>query len=435
MRDRAAANSSKSSQLPAPEYYSWQVPGRPVSIQLLLDVVDRLETEIMDAFWAVPKRGAEIGGLLLGRKDEAGTVVVEDYELVPCEYQHGPSYRLSSRDTANLGQAIASRAHQKDRQVVGYFRSHTREGFQLEEDDGSLIRQYFADPGSVVLLVRPFASKCCAAGFFLWEDGTIRPESNHLEFPFRRSELTRTLPSAGTDEEPAVRQSGRPEFAAEREAASQKEPVPHPEPRQVPPAGPNMLWKLDVWPQFRALAQRRYWALAAVTSLALVILQYGIFRLVSSSPSGSARHEESIVPLSVERVGQLLRITWNRKARAVAEARRGVLLITDGGYRKELHLGVTQLRSGSVAYVPLTRDVDVNFQLNLEGNNHATVTESLRVVIPPPPETVPAQPPTTLPSVTTVPVSTQAQADAKPLKVPAKPRIKPRRRAFFDDGL
>ena len=47
-------------------YYVWEVPGQPVIVHLRLDVVDRLAAEVMRGFGAVPKRGAEVGGVLIG---------------------------------------------------------------------------------------------------------------------------------------------------------------------------------------------------------------------------------------------------------------------------------------------------------------------------------------------------------------------------------
>jgi hypothetical protein len=51
---------------PPPGYYVWEVPGKPVAVHLHLDVLDRIASEVMRGFGAVPKRGAEVGGLLIG---------------------------------------------------------------------------------------------------------------------------------------------------------------------------------------------------------------------------------------------------------------------------------------------------------------------------------------------------------------------------------
>src|SRR5712691_6344850 len=75
-----------------PGYYVWQISGKPVEVHLHLDVLDRLASEIMRGFGAVPKRAAEVGGLLLGtiQPGSPSIVRIEDYEPVPCHYRRGP---------------------------------------------------------------------------------------------------------------------------------------------------------------------------------------------------------------------------------------------------------------------------------------------------------------------------------------------------------
>jgi hypothetical protein len=84
--------SDSGSVVPIPGFYVWEVPGKPISIQLSLDVVDRLQQDVMRGFGALPRRGAEVGGILLGSSSGAGQVVrVEDYIQVPIQYKRGPS--------------------------------------------------------------------------------------------------------------------------------------------------------------------------------------------------------------------------------------------------------------------------------------------------------------------------------------------------------
>src|SRR5690348_7637215 len=81
-------------------FYLWEVPGKPVSIQLHFDVIDRLTPEILRGLGALKRRGAEVGGLLLGRTEPGSPrkITIEDFEPVPTEYLTGPSYNLSARD-------------------------------------------------------------------------------------------------------------------------------------------------------------------------------------------------------------------------------------------------------------------------------------------------------------------------------------------------
>src|SRR5205807_9387143 len=78
-------------------YYLWEFPEKPVSVRVSLDVVDRLERDVLESFRAITARGSEVGGLLLGRSEAGPTVktIIENYELFHCDYSRGPLYLLS----------------------------------------------------------------------------------------------------------------------------------------------------------------------------------------------------------------------------------------------------------------------------------------------------------------------------------------------------
>ena len=54
---------------------------------------------------------------------------------MPCEYASGPSYVLSANDKQQFKEAVERWQPSLDRDLyaVGYFRSHTRDGFSLDE--------------------------------------------------------------------------------------------------------------------------------------------------------------------------------------------------------------------------------------------------------------------------------------------------------------
>src|SRR5258708_34337149 len=67
---------------------------------------------VQEGFKALPRRGLEIGGLLIGTARAAGnlTVVdVDDFEPVESEHATGPSYVLSDADRRLLKERIAAR--------------------------------------------------------------------------------------------------------------------------------------------------------------------------------------------------------------------------------------------------------------------------------------------------------------------------------------
>src|ERR1700683_2663790 len=83
-------------------YYVWELPGKPVVVHLNLAIIDRLAAEVMRGFGAVPKRGAEVGGLLLGTIEPGAPSIVriEDFAAVECDYKRGPSYLFSDEMAA-----------------------------------------------------------------------------------------------------------------------------------------------------------------------------------------------------------------------------------------------------------------------------------------------------------------------------------------------
>ncbi|MCS7314579.1 MAG: TonB family protein [Bryobacterales bacterium] len=198
MPNPTASAPADASPAAAPQSYRWEVSGKPLAIEIRLDVVERLDQEVVRTFRAITSRGSEIGGLLLGhvRQGPRPVVVIEDYETVPCDYERGPLYLLAEQDRRRLEQALARwrEAPPQGPRVVGYFRSNTRKELQLDDEDVALLRQYFPDPQQVCLLVKPFASRANLAGFFLWE-GSEPQRRSDLTFAFNRAELSKSLAS------------------------------------------------------------------------------------------------------------------------------------------------------------------------------------------------------------------------------------------------
>lgn len=162
--------------------YLWQDPGDTIVIQVSLELVERLGAAVQQALGDGP-RGMEIGGLLLGRllPGPVPAVLVEDFELVPCEHLRGVSYTLSAAERHNLGGRLKRR---RTNAVVGFFRSHTRPGLYMDQDDFAVFSRYFGDPSQVFLLVRPEVGGPATGGFFFWEEGDINRRSPYRPFPF-----------------------------------------------------------------------------------------------------------------------------------------------------------------------------------------------------------------------------------------------------------
>jgi len=329
----------------APGYYVWQVLGKPVEVHLQLDVLDRLASEIMRGFGAVPKRGTEVGGLLLGtiQPGSPSIVFIEDFEPVRCHYRRGPSYLFTEDDSAALEQAFERTKPDPSRSIygVGYFRGHTRPGLSLAPEDVALLDQFFPGPAHVALLVKPFGTKVSVAGFFIREDGVF-PEITPLEFPFGRRELT-------GEEAPTRLSLGDPST-----------PLAGPAPAAPPASNPRHSW---IW-----------MPLAFVFLLLGAVLGYqAAVNMRSRVVAGSPR--DYSLSLSVVKTGGNLTVRWDGQSAAVRAAQRGLLEIDDSGYTKSVELDAAQLLNGSLIYRNSTKTV--HFRLTVYPAARLNITETL----------------------------------------------------------
>src|SRR5579872_273701 len=123
---------SDSEERAEPEvFYDWNAQGQPVAISINLNLIDLLSLEVIEGFKSIPKRGLEIGGLLLGRVDASENeplVIVEDRELFHSEHLHGPSFLLSPHDREQWAELTTRWGADTNKgfHAVGLFRSDTR---------------------------------------------------------------------------------------------------------------------------------------------------------------------------------------------------------------------------------------------------------------------------------------------------------------------
>jgi len=354
----------------SPGSYIWEIPGKQVSIHLQYDVVDRLLQEVMRGFGSVPRRGAEVGGLLLGTSEltDRLTVRIEDYDPVPCSYMNGPSYLLSERDLHEFADTHDRWRVGPDRRIyaVGYYRSHTRDGMSVTPEDMSLMKKYLPPPKNIALIIKPYATKVSVAGFFFYEDGVMQTETTLLEFPFRRKEL-----GGGV--------SGVERFHSSRTAPPREEPAAGAPPtavaeEDVDPA--NLELAPPLVPKQESFA-RKGWVWIPLSFIFLflgVLLGFQAALSLNKKPAGDSSLDPYSLALSVSKAGESLSIRWDRMAPAIRGAQRGVLSITDGSYHKQLDLDPSQLQIGSVIYRRVSGTV--NFKLEVFTRERSSIVET-----------------------------------------------------------
>src|SRR5262249_45954458 len=153
-------------------YASWQAPGS-TEIRVSSLVMDGIYTEVMKEFDAVDGRGAEAGGILLGRCTES-EIVVDDYEPVLCEYRFGPSFHLSGSDRSGLRETLERLREHEEFSIVGWYRSDTCQEFALGEEDRELLDNELQRDSVVTLLIKPGRSQPYEVKLFLREKGRLQ---------------------------------------------------------------------------------------------------------------------------------------------------------------------------------------------------------------------------------------------------------------------
>lgn len=377
-------------------FYSWEPEGKAIKVLIDFEVIDRMSQDVMRGFGAVPRRGAEVGGVLIGTVEAGDKLVVhiQDFETVPCPHKRGPSYLLTEEDEQVFA-ATVERSRQRNERglhAIGYFRSHTRDGLGLSEEDLQFFARYFPDPSAVVLLIRPFATRVSMAGFFFEENGQIKPDQSFLEFPFRRKELGGGVPENG----PRELERGRVEpirmQAASAAASFGSSGLPNlaSATSGVPMAG-GLLGQL---PGFEARTPgdngeeqaptissrfKRTWVWLPLSFIFLMLgVLAGFFFAMGGRKASllSTNPDVYRLALAVKRDPGALHLTWDRSLPAIRQAEGGVLWINEGTPRaKEVRLRAADLQSGSV----LVRiDGNASFRLEVflsDGNRLSEVYE------------------------------------------------------------
>lgn len=363
-------------------FYVWKPAERPISVQLQFDVVDRILLEVMRGFGAVPKRGAEVGGILLGTAEVVGgqiVVKVEDFEAVECDHASGPSYILSDDDRAAFVESMSRWRTGPDRRIyaVGYYRGHTRDGICLAAEDLAVLEELFPEPTAIAMVVKPYATKVSVGGIFFREDGQFRADASHLEFPFRRKELgggasgMERLTSAARFGQQRIGEDPRFRF---RETVGQNEGAPAPaEPDRVPEysAPPAAVAEPS-----KGKGVRGGWVwipLSFIFMLLGVVVGFQIALSMRPKQPANPWLEAWDMTLQVKRAGEELAVTWDPLAPAVRNASRGALIIQSREETRTIDLRGPQLKGGSVIY----RGVPdrVIFRLEVYPRERAVVSE------------------------------------------------------------
>ncbi|HLK65300.1 MAG TPA: hypothetical protein VKU19_17795 [Bryobacteraceae bacterium] len=410
------------------ELATWTVDECAFTIEYSLRALDDIRLAVVDAFFSLPRGGAEIGGILLGTHSSR-VVTISDYLPLDCEHATGPSFVLSPRDHDKLAHMLAAaRGNPGGLEPVGWYHSHTRSEINLTPADIEIHNRYFPERWQVAVVLKPHTFHPCRAGFFFRErDGSIHSSGSYQEVALDPLSV-RPLPEARSSPEarpareprsetevhstpipapplpkrapepaplviPPVPTPSRPDPEArttiertrlpERptlddlplpEPKSAAKSVPEPEPVAEPVAEPTV-----PPPAFTEAAPAKSWGtfgvlLALAAGLAFGAAAYQTRELWLPHGSAASNSNPSSIGLTILDVGGQLQIRWNRESPAVRSADEGSLVIEDGSALPQaVQLNSTHLRQGSFTYGRQSERVDV--ALTLHGPDSQTVRE------------------------------------------------------------
>lgn len=356
---------------------TWSVPECPFTVQASARVLDDIRLAVTDAFFSLPRGGAEIGGLLLGKFDHS-RLIISGYAALACEHAYGPSFTLSPPDEERLTVLLAAHAnHAGGLRPVGWYHSHTRSGIFLSDADLGIQQRFFPEPWQVALVMKPHTFEPTRIGFFFREaDGSVHASACYREGvldPLPIRQMPSGAPTAPPSNEPPPRRF-RPDavtgpglgrvldvapVAAPAEAAEAAIPVPETTATELP--APKFLTE-------SASSSRRWMAvgIGIVALLGTLGAAFQVRQMWLPQVLDVLRQEPAVTTAppalglnTIDREGQL-QINWDGNSPAVRRASDAVLEITDGGpLPVAIQLDTGHLETGAFTYARTSEKVDV----------------------------------------------------------------------------
>ena len=346
----------------------------------LESVVCRLRLAVIEGFTALPHRGLEIGGLLIGSED-SGDLRIDSIQEIPCEHRYGPSYALSESDREKLTDLLAKPRPPEAGQVIGFFQSFTGREPGIEEAHESFVAAHFPRGDFFFLLLQPLSTEHCLATLRLFRDGVVQPEFGDATFAFEPKSLPvihfdirHDLPTAP---QPAISEPQDQHWEPAADEVPISEPVP-----------------LPTW--IAAEPSRRSLGVPALVAIAALMGGAAGYALKSSQAMPPAQALWAELRLDARFSGEKLLVTWDSAGMRSFQAVRGTLRITEEGTQREIPLDGTQIAAGRYQCTPSHSDVAVRLAVTERGQPVAM--ESVRLA--PAPTTIAVPIPNAQPSVT-----------------------------------
>jgi outer membrane biosynthesis protein TonB len=347
-----------------------------LSLRFSREALSALTAEIGAGFMSIPRRGAEVGGILAGEMAQKGSewsVSVDRIIPVSIQYQFGPSWRLSAADKHEF-QQLVHKGCQSSR-LIGWFRSNTRPEHEPEEADRQISQTFFPGDQSIFLFCEPSADGQVKARCII-----VLPRRVEVAFAFEVGKFSRLEAL----------------FHSRNDDASEAAPVlapaiPGPLSGTAPAAPRRTLVSRNVKIAVAALAMTAsvWYARGHVFTATTARADAGSMSLVPTAAAASpAPAPATPAPLGPRADYQLglradyqkdsLLIGWNRAAPVLASAASATFRIADAGRTRILDLSARELQNGSIVYKPKADEISV--ELNVTARDGATASQSIRII-------------------------------------------------------
>jgi hypothetical protein len=366
-----------------------------------------LSNRVIEAVRAVPRGGAEIGGLLVASSTRLGFVRVRQILPVPIEYRFGPGFRPSPDDIVAFQRATSLVQADPANTVVGFYRSATRDPKYLRDTDRQIlaalekVHPSYARDFRFVLILTSVSKSCMLAELATCEEG-VWQEWQQLTFNLPllpnklmpESSASETRQDAITSAEPVTRplrslagalRTAEMESLTEAQQASAAPGAPVTNSATVPP---------PVSERSRSRpAPFLYLCMALFLLFGLSGLYYGFDarRKLVRPRAAPESARISRIGFAANPEGGIWKLTWNRDAVTVLNPSSASLSIRDGANQQQIPLTAAELEAGMVFYTPQSGDLVFGLKLLLSGTPPEE-EEEVRVLQAIRPPQTPAQP-------------------------------------------
>lgn len=327
-------------QTPMPQPQPKSESGGNFRFRLDDEVRRRIEFLVREGIKALPHRGLEIGGLLLGGSEDAGDSLLTVTDIVPLDIEHrfGPAFRPSENDRKVFLEALEQHGADPNARVVGYYRSQLVEAAAIRPEDHQVLDWLLHGKRSWLLLIEAPKNEASFANIY----------SRTAEGTLSRVHRSALLPDS-------------PEKTEAAGAVPQIEETKPEAPREIRPAAVSGATAQEGGTKSAAASAAAGWsgwrrkAILAGAALVILVVAFALGRL--GGPRGVSG--SGPVGLRIEDGGSSIKIRWNAASDAIRNGSSGSLMVIDDTAVTHIDLKNEQLRQGTLGFNPQHANVTV----------------------------------------------------------------------------